>query len=78
LILLFNLVVVDRETDCRIADIIAGLSKRFELDVKGYEVVILAAVIIDGDPADSTEIDFKIDAVGILMIFIFIRSVDIY
>jgi hypothetical protein len=46
--------------------------------MKNYEIIILTAIAIDGDPADSTEIDFKIDAVEILIVFILIRSVDIY
>jgi hypothetical protein len=72
------LIVVDCKTDYGIADIIAGLSKYSELDMKDYEIAILIAVAIDGDPADSIEIDFEIDVVEILIIFIFIRSVDIY
>jgi hypothetical protein len=55
----------------------AGLSKRSELDIKGYEIAILTAIAINGDPIDSIKIDFEIDAVKILMIFIFIRNVDI-
>jgi hypothetical protein len=78
LILLFNLIAVVREADYRIADMATGLNKRFELDVKNYEIAILAAVAINGDPVDSTGIDFEIDVVEILMIFIFIRRVDIY
>jgi hypothetical protein len=78
LILLFNLIVVNRKTNYRIADIITDLNKRSELNVKNYEITILAAVAINGDPVDLTEIDFKIDAVKILIILIFIRSVDIY
>jgi hypothetical protein len=65
-------------TNYGIANIAAGLNKRSELNIKNYEITILAAIAIDGDPADSTEINFKIDAIEILMIFIFIRSVDIY
>jgi hypothetical protein len=72
------LIAIDRKTDYKIADITADLNKCSELDIKGYEIAILAAVAIDGDPADSTETDFKIDVVGILIIFILIRSVDIY
>jgi hypothetical protein len=71
------LVTIDRETDCKTIDIIAGLNKRSELGVKNYEIAILAAVVIDGDPIDSTETDLKIDAVKILMVLILIRSVDI-
>jgi hypothetical protein len=71
------LIAVDREADYRIVDIAAGLNKRSELNVKDYEIAILAAVVINGDPVDSTEINFKIDAVRILVIFILIRSVDI-
>jgi hypothetical protein len=71
------LIAVDRETNCKITDIIAGLNKRSELDMKSYEIVILAAVVINGDPADSTETDLKIDAVEILVVLIFIRNVDI-
>jgi hypothetical protein len=63
--------------DYRTANIAAGLNKRSELDVKNYEIVILAAVAINGDPADSAETDLKIDVIEILMIFIFIRNVDI-
>jgi hypothetical protein len=77
LILLFNLIAVDRKTDCGTADIIINLNKRSELDVKSYEIAILTAIIIDGDPIDSAEIDLEIDAVEILMVFIFIRNVDI-
>jgi hypothetical protein len=46
--------------------------------MKDYEIAILTAVAINDDPANSTETDLKIDAVEILMIFIFIRNVDIY
>jgi hypothetical protein len=46
--------------------------------MKNYEIAILAAIAIDGDPADSTETDLKIDIVGILIILILIRNVDIY
>jgi hypothetical protein len=60
-----------------IANIIVGLSKRSELGVKDYEIAILAAVVINGVPVDSAGIDFKIDVIKILMVFIFIRSVDI-
>jgi hypothetical protein len=72
------LIAVDRETDCEITDMAAGLSKYSELDVKSYEIAILAAVAINGDPIDSAETDFKIDAVEILIAFVFVRSVDIY
>jgi hypothetical protein len=72
------LIAVDREADCEIADMVAGLNKRSELDVKDYKIAILVAVAIDGDPVDSTETDFKIDTVKVLMVFIFVRSVDIY
>jgi hypothetical protein len=78
LTLLFDLIAVNRETDYRIADIAASLNKHSELDIKGYEIAILIAIVIDGDPADSAEIDLEIDIVEILMIFVFIRSVDIY
>jgi hypothetical protein len=71
------LIAVDRKADYGIADIAANLNKRSELDVKNYEIAILAAIAIDGDPADSTGTDFEIDVVEILMIFVFIRSVDI-
>jgi hypothetical protein len=71
------LIAVDRETDYKITDIIAGLNKRSELDIKNYEIAILTAVAINGDPADSTETDLEIDTIEILMIFILIRSVDI-
>jgi hypothetical protein len=77
LILLFNLITVDRKTDYRIADIITNLNKHSELNMKNYEIAILTAVAIDGDPANSIEINFKIDVVKILIIFIFIRNVDI-
>jgi hypothetical protein len=77
LALLFDLVAVNRKADYGTADIAAGLSKYSELGVKSYEIAILAAVAINGDPIDSAETDFKIDVVGILMVFIFIRSVDI-
>jgi hypothetical protein len=78
LILLFNLVAVDRKINYGIANITAGLNKRSELGVKGYEIIILAAIAINGDSVDSTGTDLKIDAVKILMIFIFVCSVDIY
>jgi hypothetical protein len=78
LILLFDLVAVDRKTDCETADIIADLNKRSELGVKNYEIAILAAVAINGDSVDSTETDLEIDVIRILIIFVFIRSVDIY
>jgi hypothetical protein len=65
-------------TDCGTADIITGLNKRSELDVKNYEIAILTAIAINGDPADSTGTNLEIDVVGILVIFIFIRNVDIY
>jgi hypothetical protein len=71
------LIAVDREADYGIADIAANLNKRFELGMKDYEIAILVAIVIDGDPADSTEINFEIDAVRILIVFIFIRNVDI-
>jgi hypothetical protein len=71
------LITVDREIDYGITDIIADLNKHSELNIKGYEIIILTAVVINGDPADSTETDFEIDVIGILMIFIFIRNVDI-
>jgi hypothetical protein len=45
--------------------------------MKGYEIAILTAVAIDGDSVDSAEIDFEIDAVRILVIFVFVRNVDI-
>jgi hypothetical protein len=77
LILLFDLITVNRETDCGITDIITDLNKRFELDVKDYEIAILAAIAIDGNSADSAETDFEINAVKILVIFVFIRNVDI-
>jgi hypothetical protein len=77
LVLLFDLIAVDREVNCGITDMTAGLNKRSELDIKNYEIAILAAVAINGDLVDSTETDFKIDVIKILMIFIFIRSVDI-
>jgi hypothetical protein len=54
-----------------------GLSKRSELNMKSYKITILAAVVINGDPADSTETDFEIDAIRILVIFILVRNVDI-
>jgi hypothetical protein len=72
------LITVDREADYRIADIAANLSKYSELNMKGYEIAILTAVAIDGDPADSAKTDFEIDAVKILVALIFIRNVDIY
>jgi hypothetical protein len=72
------LITVNRKADYGIADIIVGLNKCSELDMKDYEIAILAAIVIDGDPADSIEIDFEIDVIGILMIFVFISSVDIY
>jgi hypothetical protein len=72
------LIAVNRETNYKIADIITNLNKRSELDIKDSEIIILTAIAINGDPIDSTEIDFKIDAVEILMIFIFIRNIDIY
>jgi hypothetical protein len=78
LILSFNLIAVDREVDYRTANMAAGLSKRSELDIKDYEIAILAAIVIDGDPADSAGTDLEIDVVKVLMVFIFIRSVDIY
>jgi hypothetical protein len=56
----------------------AGLNKRSELDVKGYEIAILIAVAINGDSVDSIGINFEIDVVRILIIFIFVRNVDIY
>jgi hypothetical protein len=62
----------------RIVDIIINLNKRSELGVKNYEIAILATIIIDGDPTDSAGTDLKIDVVKILIILIFIRSVDIY
>jgi hypothetical protein len=71
------LIIVDRKTDYGITNIIADLNKRSELDIKDYEIAILAAVVIDGDPADSTETYLKIDAVKILIVFILIRNVDI-
>jgi hypothetical protein len=71
------LITVDRKTDYRIADIITNLNKHSELNMKNYEIAILTAVAIDGDPANSIEINFKIDVVKILIIFIFIRNVDI-
>jgi hypothetical protein len=77
LILLFDSVAVDRMADYGIANIITGLNKRSELGIKNYEIAILIAIVINGDPADSTEIDFEIDVVEILIIFIFIRNVDI-
>jgi hypothetical protein len=77
LILLFNLIAVNREINYGIADMTAGLNKYSELDMKSYEIAILVAIAIDGDPIDSIEIDFEIDAVEILVIFILIRSVDI-
>jgi hypothetical protein len=46
--------------------------------MKNYEIAILIAIAINGDPADSAEIDLEIDAVKILMVFVFIRNVDIY
>jgi hypothetical protein len=72
------LIAIDRKADYGTADITVNLNKRSELDMKSYEIAILAAVAIDGDPTDSTETDLKIDAVRVLMIFVFIRSVDIY
>jgi hypothetical protein len=72
------LIAVNREIDCGIADIITDLNKRSELDVKDYEIAILIAIVINGDSVDSAGINFEIDAVGILIIFIFVRSVDIY
>jgi hypothetical protein len=78
LILSFNLVTVNRKINYRIVNITAGLNKRSELGIKDYEIAILAAIAINGDPADSAEINFKIDVIGMLIIFIFIRSVDIY
>jgi hypothetical protein len=77
LILLFDLIAVNREADCGTTNITADLNKRSELDIKNYEIAILAAVAINGDPVDSTGTDLKIDVVGILIIFIFIRSVNI-
>jgi hypothetical protein len=71
------LIVIDRKTNCRIANTIAGLNKRSELDIKDYEIAILTAVVINVDPVDSAGTDFKIDAVRILIIFVFIRNVDI-
>jgi hypothetical protein len=71
------LIAVNRKSDYGITNIAANLNKRSELDVKNYEIAILAAIAIDGDPADSTGTDFEIDVVEILMIFVFIRSVDI-
>jgi hypothetical protein len=72
------LIAVNREIDYRTADITIGLNKCFELNMKSYEVVILTAVAINGDSVDSAGIDLKIDAVKILMVFVFIRNVDIY
>jgi hypothetical protein len=72
------LVAVNRKIDYRIADIITDLNKRSELNMKDYEIAILAVVVIDGDPADSTKTNLKIDVVRILVIFIFIRNIDIY
>jgi hypothetical protein len=77
LILLFNLIAVNREINCRIINIAAGLNKRSELNMKNYEIVILIAVAINGDSIDSTETDLKIDVIKILIIFVFIRNVDI-
>jgi hypothetical protein len=71
------LIIVNRETDYRITNIAADLNKRSELNIKDYEIAILATIAINGDPIDSIETDLKIDAVKILMIFIFIRNVDI-
>jgi hypothetical protein len=71
------LVAVDREINYRIADIITNLNKYSELDMKDYEVAILVAVVINGDPVDSTETNFVVDVIEILMIFVLIRSVDI-
>jgi hypothetical protein len=78
LILSFNLIAVDREADYRTANIIIDLNKRSELNVKDYEIAILTAVAIDGDPVDSTETDFEIDVIRILVIFIFVYNIDIY
>jgi hypothetical protein len=71
------LITVDREADYETADMVAGLNKHSELDMKDYEIAILAAVAINGDPADSAETDFKINTVRILIVFILVRSVDI-
>jgi hypothetical protein len=71
------LIIVNRKVDCGTADIIIDLSKRSELNVKNYEIIILAAIAINGDSIESAGTDFKINAVKILMIFVFVRSVDI-
>jgi hypothetical protein len=78
LALSFNLIVVSCKADYRIVDIAADLNKRSELNMKNYEIAILTTVVINSDPINSTEINFKIDVVEILVIFVFIRSVDIY
>jgi hypothetical protein len=78
LILLFNLIAVDRETDYGIVNIIIGLNKRSELGIKNCEITILIAIVINGDPVDSIGINFEIHVIGVLIIFIFIRNVDIY
>jgi hypothetical protein len=72
------LIAIDRETNYRIADITANLNKCSELNMKDYEIAMLAAIAINGDPVNSIETNLKIDAVEILMIFVFIRNVDIY
>jgi hypothetical protein len=77
LILLFNSVAVDRMADYGTADMAASLNKRSELNVKDYEIVILTAITINDDPVDSIRTDFKIDVIGILVIFVFIRNIDI-
>jgi hypothetical protein len=77
LILLFDFIIIDRVINCRIIDTIADSNKRFELNIKNYEIIILITVIFNGDSVDSAGIDFEIDVIRILIIFIFIRSVDI-
>jgi hypothetical protein len=72
------LVAVDCKINCRIADITAGLNRRSELDIKGYEIAIFITIAINGDPVDSIRINFEIDVIEILMVFIFVRYVDIY
>jgi hypothetical protein len=71
------LIAADRKTNYEIANIITTLNKRSELDIKDYKIIILITIAINGDPTDSTGINFKIDIVKILMIFVFIRNVDI-
>jgi hypothetical protein len=47
------LIAVDRKIDYGIAGMAIGDNKRSELDVKNYEIAILAAVVINGNSVDS-------------------------